>query len=392
MGKVVKYTGSKLLGEELKRLRGSRKLEDIVDLSKQSPLTSRIHPISAPTLSQIENGITMPSTEVLYSLSVLYGVSPSRLLHHIVEERIATPGELPATREETRDRLREALTAGHWYDALALSIHAGRLAEDEGDRLLCEANRAMALRRLGMRNDAVLLLLQCAESPSFPADHRHVAHFYLAEVLAESGFVQTAADHVERGMAVLPRPTPPTLMANALQRRVVVTLLVADFGLPIEDKVLRECLRDIDMIESLATDAVPERLLKLGIWRAGVTGALGNTLVALRDYARHAKEAARLRSDLLEACAELSLGELLLRGGKAIDAISHLERAENRAVALGDPDTAFRAYFSLADASATLASDRTKWYLRRCLRYWPLVQARTPQVIAFEKMLRQGVV
>ena len=89
MGKVVKYTGSKLLGEELRRLRGARGLEDIVEMSKQSPLTSRIHFVSAPSLSQIERGITMPSTEVLYTLSVLYNVSPTRLLHHIVEERLA---------------------------------------------------------------------------------------------------------------------------------------------------------------------------------------------------------------------------------------------------------------------------------------------------------------
>ena len=34
VGKVVRYTGSKLLGEELRRMRGARALHDIVRLSK----------------------------------------------------------------------------------------------------------------------------------------------------------------------------------------------------------------------------------------------------------------------------------------------------------------------------------------------------------------------
>ena len=137
MGKVVRYTGSKLLGEELRRLRGSRSLHDIVRLSQEGPLTSRVQLVSAPSLSQIENGITMPGPEVLYSLSVIYSVSPTRLLHLIVEDKLTRePVELPETREETWQRLGQAFETGDWYQALTLAIHGAGLAKDESILLL----------------------------------------------------------------------------------------------------------------------------------------------------------------------------------------------------------------------------------------------------------------
>ena len=41
MGKKVKYTGSRLLGAELRRLRGERSLGDIAALSRSTPLADR---------------------------------------------------------------------------------------------------------------------------------------------------------------------------------------------------------------------------------------------------------------------------------------------------------------------------------------------------------------
>ena len=63
----------------------------------------------------------------------------------------------------------------------------------------------------------------------------------MAEVLGECGFAQTAAAHIDRAMLALPQPAPPALMVSALQRRVVVTLLLADFGLSVEDSPPADC-------------------------------------------------------------------------------------------------------------------------------------------------------
>lgn len=392
MGKVVKYTGSKLLGEELRRLRGARGLEDIVAMSKQSPLTSRIHPVSAPSLSQIERGITMPSTEVLYTLSVLYKVSPARLLHLVVEERLAKAHDLPETRDETRYKLYAELTAGRWYEALALAIHGGRLAKSESDRVLWQANHAYALRYLGMRTDAAMMLLECASSPRLAPEHRYIAHLYAADVLAESGFVETALPHAERALAVLPADASPAMLARALRTRVHIVILVHDFELGRDEDALREALRDANRVLELEPDAPPSTRLLIEHYQAKLTQHLGNTLVAARDYAILARRAVELACPLAEMFAELSLGILRRKAGQFVEARRHLERAENRAVELEQFDQAFESYFELYLVAKSLTDGRASHCLKRCLRYWPLVQARTPKVLEFEDLLSKGLV
>ena len=58
-------SGSRLLGEFLRRLRGSRSLQSIEDLSKAPPLEGRIRPVDISTLSKIETGKQLPSLVTL---------------------------------------------------------------------------------------------------------------------------------------------------------------------------------------------------------------------------------------------------------------------------------------------------------------------------------------
>ena len=110
MGKKSKFTGSKLLGAELRRLRGDRSLAQISALSRSEPLSERINPISAPALSQIETGVSFPSLDTLHSLATLYQTPMQQLLDFVVQERVleSTDFALPESHEEVKAAFREA--------------------------------------------------------------------------------------------------------------------------------------------------------------------------------------------------------------------------------------------------------------------------------------------
>ena len=86
--------------------------------------------------------------------------------------------------------------------------------------------------------------------------------------------------------------------------------------------------------------------------------------------------------------AEIALGRLLREDGKNEEASRVLLAAEQTAMDEGYVDEAFEAYFELHLVSKAAGDGRDDYYLKRCRRYYPLVQAKTPQVLAYEKLAR----
>src|SRR5688500_7418398 len=80
-------SGSRLLGEFVRKLRGSRSLQAIEDLSKSPPLAGRTRPADVSTLSKIETGKQFPSLTTLLSLEQIYEVPIQRFLDHVKLER-----------------------------------------------------------------------------------------------------------------------------------------------------------------------------------------------------------------------------------------------------------------------------------------------------------------
>ena len=136
MGKKSKFTGSKLLGAELRRLRGDRSLAQISALSRSEPLSERINPISAPALSQIETGVSFPSLDTLHSLATLYQTPMQQLLDFVVQERVleSTDFALPESHEEVKAAFREAFEGGRWRQAMAHAVRGEERFMVEWDR------------------------------------------------------------------------------------------------------------------------------------------------------------------------------------------------------------------------------------------------------------------
>src|SRR5688500_7382982 len=88
--KKTEFSGSLLLGRELRRLRGARTLEDIAALCKSPPLAGKVQPISASALCEIEQGRQMPRLPTLFALSLAYRVSMNQLMGFVMEEAMAS--------------------------------------------------------------------------------------------------------------------------------------------------------------------------------------------------------------------------------------------------------------------------------------------------------------
>jgi tetratricopeptide (TPR) repeat protein len=390
MGKKVLYTGSRLLGQELRRLRGTRTLGQICALSHAPPLSEHCASIAEPTLSQVERGISMPTLESMYTLSVIYRVSMQQLQGLVVEERLARDIAVPDTLDEVRDRFDSVFRSGDWYASLALAIRGERLADTETRRVGWRVNRAMAMERLGMRQEALFILLECAHSPDLDPQFRFFAHRALASAYTSCGFLDAAAESARLALELVPREVPPPLLVALLYSRARLLQYQyeeAAAGVPVGTNFLEEA----DELLSRATlltrpESIQDGLI-LGLLKARGRALRGEITVAEASFLA-VRAAARAGGNSWHAMvADSALGSLYRRSNRPTEARQHLESAEMVARGGGYVDEAFEVGFEL-HLLAVEAEDRraAASYLRQCWRLYPLLAGRTPTVRAFERL------
>jgi tetratricopeptide (TPR) repeat protein len=387
MGKVVKYTGSKLLGEELRRLRGARTYEEITQLSRSAGLKGRINPLSAPTLCQIESGQTMPSLPTLHALSVVYRVSAQHLLNLLVEERLMSAATLPATMEETDAAHQAALREGRWADDLALCIHGERLSQTAVQRLGWRARRGTCLHRLGMRDEAIAVLMDCLESRELTIDQRLMTLHGLVGALLSAGRVRLAA--------TLLRTIDPAMLVQAsdamrrhyLTRRAHVAVELHEEGVEKGADGLRAALADLEAARAAwpAGETGSRRLLDAGM--AYVRYCLGDVAAAGRDLEPLLAQCESATDEYGESLVRIYLSLIAQRNGQHESAVEHLEQAGSVAFRGGHHDLAFDAYVRLLLAARGQSDSRERRYSRRCLHLHPLVSELSRAGREFERML-----
>lgn len=387
MGKKVKFTGSKLLGAELRRLRGERSLAQIAALSKSPPLAERVHPVSAPALSQIETGVSFPNLETLHSLATLYQTPIQQLLDLVVQERLIERDELPETHEEVRRIFGEAFEAGRWRRAMALAVRGEELSPSPADKVGWRANRAICLQQFGLRDDAVQMLLQCTSDPDAATDRQYQVYRSLAEALASSGHLGAAAAIASRALELAPPDLPPRWRWQLMSTRARLVLLENERDSPnLED--VREALELVTRAATLVPEGMAQARLLLAVHAAIAHKLLGNAVKAARSLEDIRDEARVAGQPLAETAAAIALGRLHREHGRWADAERVLMGAETIAMEEGFVDEAFEIYFELHLVSKGAEDGKHHYYLRRCRRYYPLVQAKTPQVLAYEKLAR----
>ena len=174
--------GSRLLGEFLRRLRASRSLQAIEDLSKAPPLAGRIRPVDVSTLSKIETGKQFPSLTTLLSLEQIYEVPIQRFLDHVKLERY---WDLRPSTQEFEAAMAvgyATVEEGDFPKAYASFLLAESLAPDDDGRVKATNNKAGTLWKMGMLQEAVNEYSELLADLALPVAMQVKALANLAEV------------------------------------------------------------------------------------------------------------------------------------------------------------------------------------------------------------------
>lgn len=388
-------TGSPALGAELRRLRGSRTLAQIAELSRSKPFSDQIESISAPTLCQIESGKTMPTLDTMHALATVYRVNPQTLYDLIVQGRIAERRpDLPEDAEELKRAYAGALADRDWDLALALALKAESRAETVEGQLLWRSNRAVCIEKHGMRTEAIALLQECANDPAFPRRHLHQLYTNLARIQSIAGLHREAESAARHAVDFAPAHTSPSDAARLAIARCLPVLVQAAWGDESLDRSLRDALHRLERArEALTPD---EHALRLGVetamahchWRLGNATLAATRFTELWEQAREAESGA----SAVAVWAAIGLGGIHRARSRPKAARTWFERAEARASELNMHAQAFECALELLTlAQETAASQALVDRLRRkCERLFPLVEERTPSTLRFARM-QQGL-
>lgn len=387
MGKVVKFSGSRLLGEELRRLRGGRTLDDVVELGKAKLLEFGFKSVAKTTLSEIENGRALPNIESVFALSILYQVPTSKFLHILLEENLIEGREVAQPKEDLARLYADALQSRRSTEALALAISAQRQATGGWDQIKWRLNRALAIEGLGMRGDAINELQACLEAPDVPQSQRFRIHRELARMHAEACQFLLADMHLRESVSLASDGASPLDRCRLLQSRIRLRLSRKECGLD-------PAVVDVDQLDALVSEAMSisegvtaaDRIV-LCLYRAAIAHYRGDDRAARRGYKAALMDARAEQLSERQVDALRSLARLDVAYEPEV-ARKHLREAAEIAVDGSHVDLAFYTFFELFDLAEN--SDQAAYYLRKCRRLYPLVQSTHPIVKRFEALGARG--
>jgi hypothetical protein len=206
--------------------------------------------------------------------------------------------------------------------------------------------------------------------------------------MASSGHLGAAAAIAQRALDMAPADLPAGWRWQLLSTRARLVLLENEARPSPDAESVQEALRQIERAQKLVGEDQEQARLILGVHAAIARKLMGNTSVAARTLEDVRDQAKVAKQPLAEALAGLALARLL-REQDALDGAERVLLALEDIVAEGGyVDEAFELYFELHLISRCRGDGKHQYYLRRCRRFYPLVQAKTPQVLAYEKIAR----
>lgn len=388
MGKVVRFTGSRALGTELRRLRGGRTLGEIASLSRLKLGSIGFRGVSVGTLSDIENGKSLPNVESIFALSVLYQVPPARFLHALLEENLTAEFAALADDADIPSRHAASVLKGDFVEALALAAAALKASVEPWETVRWRINKAIAMERLGMRFDAITELNACLADEGMRDTERYKVHRELARMHLYAHQLDLAELHLDQAFRGAPEDCPPLLRSRLLETRLRLGVtrlqdLPASAASSLAHElsaIVRECrllIRREDHGDRLALDLYEGRTLQ----------HLGDARGARRAY-RRVEAASRDLNLPLRRVEALTCLATLERKSKPEVAVKLMSDAATEAIDGNHIDHAFVACFHLADWADT-AEARGHW-LKKCRRLYPFVNGVTPLVRKFERFGTSG--
>ena len=384
-----RFRGSKRLGAELRYLRGDRSLAKIEALSKSPAFSDLVTPVTASTLSQIENGASLPSLDTLATLSLIYQVPIQRFLDMVLEERLVEEVDIPAALDEIKTAFKSALEQGRWAEALALAGEGEERAPTAEEAVHWRANRATCMERVGLRNSAILILMECCHSPDTAPRCRFQMFRTLADAMASAGHLTLAAEAAATALELAPADLDPKWKRGLLHTKASLNVQASQESDPPDEKKVRKAIEFLDEARALLGEDEELDRLNLDLLAAVADGLLGDHEVAAKNLERAALEARQNDHRYVETVARANIGILHRRQEQWEEARLALLAAENIAVDEHYVNETFDIYFELYLVEEEENGGGGEYYLKRCQRFYPLVQARTRNVLKFESIMRQ---
>ena len=392
--KKTAKTGSLLLGQELRRLRGGRSLREICELTRTPPLSEHVSSLSEAGLCEIESGKSMPTLQTLQTLAMIYRTSVTELLSYTTMERVlSTAGTQPPARndEDVESHFQALLADCRWHEALAVAIRGEARAEHERQLVAWRSNRAACLSQIGMHAEALNLLTACCESPVLSASQRIAMLHNLCASHLNAGNIRAASRIARETLELAESECSAPDVVAALQR-LRGNLLVSAHraGLESDERQVRLALRLLESARTAWPVDDQAGLADLQLLIAEAWSCLGNDLVAARDAEQVAAAAKRLGSSFLASRASLLLAWIDEKKARFTEAISRLDDALHHAQACHDPELELEARFRLFMLQRDARPGMATKHLRQCEALLPLITAETSWVKRYDEYVRSA--
>jgi tetratricopeptide (TPR) repeat protein len=386
MGKNAS-SGSKLLGQFLRQLRGSRSLQSIEDLSKSPPLQGRIRPVDVSTLSKIETGKQYPSLTTLLSLEEIYEVPIQRFLDHVKLEKCWDLRPATGDYDTAMGEGYKALETGDHQQAYAAFLLAEDVAAEHEKKAVAAHNRAITLWKMGMHQESIFELNELLSDLSLPLQLQLKALTNLSAVHREHGNLFEARLHAQEGLRLA--ESGDIRRSQAFLHRILGTVNddLHERAINPDDRVLREALRHYEKSATLFTEL--ELPGETAISRVNIGSAycrLGNFIVGLKALKEGLAECEHDGNRWNVAFAQKELGRAYFLSRNHQRAKDYLYDCERIAERMGYVDLLFICYFYLREIEVASGGAGHHEY-RRLLRLRPLQEGKFFELQQFEKQL-----
>lgn len=392
-----KHTGSKTLGAELRRRRGSRTLQQISEMSKSPPFAERVEPIGVSTLYMIEEGQTMPTLRSLHTLATVYRIPAQHLFTLLSLERYRKKAPSDVDVGALRETTLEALAASDFELAYAAAQRWEEFAVEPGHRRAATNNKASALWKLGQLDEASLILLELLSDPELPARQAVVAFTNLAEIFRSKGNLRQALVQADAGLAIAEAEGLERARAYLLRTRANVLTDECLWSRPGLNGKAHEAFRSGGSIQAAIEDyEASSRIfteLDFGLEALFNDVSVGQARCLLDEFDEGRATLERCLAEFRqrdhaygEAAALMELGRAYFDREKDDRAKQLLWQCE-RIVAAGQfTDLAFTAYYYLMKIEER-AEGNPGFFFKKCQRLHPSLESRSPEVAAFESIL-----
>ncbi len=382
-------SGSKLLGEFLRKLRGSRSLQSIEDLSKSPPLEGRIRPVDVSTLSKIETAKQLPSLTTLLSLEQLYEVPIQRFLDHVKLEKYWDLRPDAESFDEAMERGRAFSHKGDFPSAYAAFLLAEDRAADQDARARATNNKAGTLWKMGMLQEAINEYGALLGDLGLDVDTQLKALANLAAVYHSKSNLFLARLHAQEGLRIA--DSLNMRRSQAFLHRVLGTIFddLHHHAEAPADRQLREALRHYEKSLQLFEDE--GIATETGITRVNIGSVycrLGNFIVGLKMLRDGLAECERTGNKRYVAVGMKDLGRAYLLANNHQKAKDYLFDCERLADRQGYVDLLFCCYFYLREIEVANGG-RGAHETKRLLRLRSMQEGSFWELEQFERTLPQ---